>query len=80
MPNVGIQVYVNGCDAVIYRLEGYPLVATRNPVSGTESTSFLIGTADNFPAAHMKLDEVLIWYDILSADEVWHLYLHGGIV
>ena len=81
MPGDGIQLYINGCDAVTYRMEGYPLITTFTPVSGNVSTHLRLGgKSSNEYAAHMKVDHVLIWYDTLNADEIWHLYLQGGII
>ena len=81
MPDDGIQLYINGCDAAAYSLEGYPLMIANTPASGAVSTYFRLGGGNsNSYAAHMKLDHILIWYDVLTADEVWQLYMQGGIM
>ena len=81
MPDDGIQLYINGCDAVTYLLEGYPLKTTFIPSSGAVSMYLRLGgKSSNEYAAHMKVDHVLIWYDTLNANEIWHLYLQGGII
>ena len=84
--NDGIKLYVNGCDSAAYRLqEGYQLVSPHNPNPSSEGANFRLGGGpwsqwSGSHAAHMKLDQLLIWYDVLNATEVGHLYLNGGEV
>ena len=74
-----IKLYVNGCDSTSYRiLEGYQLVTAPTGSATARSTSFRFGS--KWDGTHMKLDHVLIWYDVLSADDTWKLYLQEGIV
>ena len=81
--NDGIKLYVNGCDSIAYRLkEGYQLVTPFNPNISLISASFRLGggwwSQWGRHAAHMQLDHLLIWYDVLNATEVRNLYLNGG--
>lgn len=77
--NEGYQMYLNGC---------------KDSSSGENETladgnkyadrPFFIGGWYSFTAglfkdfATMKLDHVLIWYQVLSTDDVWSLYSQGG--
>ena len=81
MPNNAIQLYINGCDAITYRLDGYSLIATFNTFPAV-SSYFRLGGGGGWGqyAANMKVDHVLIWYDVLSADEIWQLYVQGGMM
>ena len=74
-----IKLYVNGCDSTSYRvLEGYQLVtAIRGSATG-RSTYFRFGS--ELHSTQMKLDHVLIWFEVLNVDEIWKLFLQGGIV
>ena len=74
-----IKLYVNGCDSAFYRiLEGYQLVTATSGSATEKSTYIRFGSLSS--SAHMKLDHVLIWYDVLSAGEIWKLYLQEGTV
>ena len=73
------KLYVNGCDSAPYRRrDGYQLVAAISGSATARSTYLQFGS--KVYGTHMKLDHVLIWYDVLSADEIWKLYLQGGTV
>ena len=82
--NDGIKLYVNGCDSIAYRLqEGYQLVSGHNPNQSFIGADFRLGGGrwsqlSGSHATHMKLDQLLIWYDVLNVTEVGHLYLNGG--
>ena len=79
-PNEGINLYMNGCDTIAYRIkEGYELVSPHNPYPGTKSSSLRFGGGSRY-AAHMLLDHVLIWYDVLNVTEIWQLYLNNDMV
>ena len=73
-----ITLYMDGCDSAPYRLHGYELVTAISGSATAISKYLRFGSKDD--AALVNLDHVLIWYDVLSAGEIWKLYLQGGTV
>ena len=72
-----IVLYVNGCDSAPYRLKGYKLVTAISGSATAVSTYMYLRLGSETYGSHMNLDHVLIWYDVLSADKIWKLYLQG---
>lgn len=71
----GIQLYFNGCPAsgqVLSWLRMYQFAAYDPFVLGANGQLIY--------NAHMKLDHMLIWYEVLTPQEAWHLYVQGGTV
>ena len=79
-PNEGLQSYINGCDAAVDQV--FPPITNFNPTP--ISSCFRLGGRKDYArspnTAHMKFDHILIWYDILNADEIRLLYSRGGIM
>ena len=71
-----ILVYLNGCPAVIQTD-----LKTHGPV--TTPADFKIGGnlwGGAGDRGNIALDHVLMWYDVLTPEEVWQLYVQGGQV
>lgn len=70
----GGGLYINGCPADV--------TITTNPRSYPFSWQPGFGLADsvnNDVATQMAVDELLAWHEVLGPDEVWQLYIQGGI-
>ena len=72
-----ISVYINGCNTVPFAIESdSPRVAAH-----TEDADFHIGDwSGGGLAPHMTIDELMIWYKVLTVDQIWQLYVQGGMV
>ena len=72
-----MTVYVDGCDATPYT-STTRTVLTRQV---TENPKFNLGAwslaSVNVPFA---IDELNVWYEVLTTDEIWRLYIQGGTV
>ena len=73
-PGQGINLYIDGCDvktcSYTNRNRTNDIVKYPNILVGTNSRKNVF--------SDMLLDELHVWYDILTPDQVWQLYLHGG--
>ena len=78
-PNGTIKFYKNGCDTYSYSIkEGYNMISPHSPESRWENKLFTLSHADN--GAYIKLDDFLIWYDMILPDRIWKVYVQGGLV
>ena len=50
--------------------------------SYNDTSAFYIGRQPEYELTnfHIKVDEMNVWYEVLTDEEVWHLYLQGGII
>ena len=76
-PITGASMYLNGCRvtdrAFIYMVKPSPFYAKYRPFVLGSYTTNLYYTA-------MDIDNLLIWYDILTHEDVLKFYLQGGVV
>ena len=74
-PITGGTIHVNGC-GVADKAFGY-MVRTTNFLA--QYSPFALGSyATNWCYTAMDIDNLLIWYDVLTHEEVLKLYLQGG--
>ena len=68
-----VRGYINGC-----LVDKTPSVSARS-TSVSKSFPFTIGQTPviNEPSANMNIDELQIWYELLSAEQVWAIYIHS---
>ena len=76
-PITGASIYLNGCGvtdrAFVYTVKTSSFNAVYRP--------FVLGSYTiNLYYTAMDIDNLLIWYDILTSEEVLKLYLQGGVV
>ena len=77
-PNVDVgEMYLNGC-RVGESVLTYVVLPRAVGVSGYNP--FIIGSAETVGIGYtlMTIDNLLIWYDTITSDEVWQLYSQGG--
>ena len=79
--NAGLSLYINGCDAVASRITTADDYNEREvPILLSDPLSpFRIGGHDNH-RAEMLIDHLLIWYELLQPDEIWHHFMQVGKV
>ena len=72
-----LNIYINGCkdNQWLSREDG-----DWEPY--TYTSTFYIGRQPEYELTnfHVKVDEINAWYEVLTDEEVWHLYLQGGII
>ena len=76
--NGDIKMYINGCDSQPHS-SGH-IVPRPDPY--TEDFTFHLG---DWPivggtSPNVALDELMIWYRVLTVDQIWALYMQGGRV
>ena len=74
--SIDIMLYINGCPS------GRKLVQFSLPPKSQTSNFKIGGNRLGGPAqrGNIALDHVLMWYDVLTREEVWQLYIQGGHV
>ena len=70
-----IKVFVNGCngepDSLKYSVPG--------TIYNAADSDFYIGNLPNSgDQAHVTIDELMVWYRVLTEDEMWDLYVQGA--
>ena len=73
-----INIYKNGCDTSSYTKDDYDPISALSPRQDNENTEFRF--SDESYGANMKLDDFLVWYDMIHPDQIWTLYIQGGLV
>ena len=74
-----IKVYINDCDTKPFATM---MIAPRKQPYA-ENAIFYMGDSPVVPAANgpqMAMDELKVWYSVLTAEEIWALYVQGGRV
>ena len=74
--STGASMYLNGC-----RVDGMALIFSVGPRSHpiTRYMPFVLGSSSvSTRYSAMGVDNLLIWYDVRTPEEVWQLYLQGG--
>ena len=72
-----VNVYINGCNSAPFSIEN----VTPRAQDLTESAEFHIGDwSGGGLAPHMTFDELMVWYKVLTVDQIWQLYVQGGRV
>ena len=71
------NVYVNGCDSAPFSFS----YGTPRPEPYTSNYEFHLGdwSRGGF-ASYVTIDEMMVWYKSLTADQIWQLYVQGGRV
>ena len=71
-----VNVYINGCKDNNY------MTVESSVVAPTGGNRFYIGRQiqTDVNDFHIKVDELHVWYEVLTDQEVWQLYIQGGIV
>ena len=74
--SAGVLLYMNGCQLGLQQ----PRETRSTPVSFLPD--FFIGGASYISTmnAKMEMDNMLIWHQALNGEEVWQLYMQGGMV
>ena len=76
----GIRGYMNGCDADPDGRHGYYQYRTRTD-SFTVVNKFFLGRNTQLGQyGNQNIDEFYIWQEVLQPDQVWQLFLQGGVV
>ena len=73
-----VNVYINGCNSSPFAIEKYDSPRSE---AHTENAEFHIGDwSGGGLAPHMSIDELMVWYEVLTVDQIWQLYVQGGRV
>ena len=74
--SAGVLLYMNGCQLGLQ----WPRKTRSRPISFLPD--FFIGGASYISTMNAKMakDNMLIWHQILDGEEVWQLYMQGGVV
>ena len=76
----GIRGYMNGCDADPDGRHGYYQYRARTD-SFTVVNKFFLGRNTQLGQyGNQNIDEFYIWQEVLQPDQVWQLFLQGGVV
>ena len=76
----GTRGYMNGCDADPEGRHGYYQYQTRKD-DVTEERAFFLGKNTQIGQyGNQNIDEFYIWHKILQPDQVWQLFLQGGVI
>ena len=71
-----VNVYINGCNTAPFSIKKYE--APRN-AAHTENANVHFGDwSGGGLAPHMTIDEMMVWYRVLTVDQIWQLYVQGG--
>ena len=76
--NGKMEMYIDGCDT-----EPYSTARSNNrPSPHTDDAQFYFGdwSASGGSAAHFVLDELMVWYQVLDKEDIWNIYVQGGLV
>ena len=76
----GIRGYMNGCDADPDGRHGYYQYQTRTGSFTMENQFFLGRNTQIGQYGNQNIDELHIWHEVLQPDQVWQLFLQGGVV
>ena len=72
-----LNIYINGCkdNQWLFHEDG-------DWERYTYTSEFYIGRQPEYELTnfHIKVDEINVWYEVLTDEAVWHLYLQGGII
>ena len=71
-----IKVFVNGCIGEPDSSKYNCLYSMAHPGNSTFYIGNLPGTHRR---AHATIDELMVWYTILTEDEIWNLHVQGGV-
>ena len=78
--NGEIKMFVNGC---IAEPNLSKMNRSRPAVYSNENSTFRVGDATwsgAVYAPHAAIDELMVWYRVLTVEEIWALYTQGGSV
>ena len=73
------NMYINGCDVSTYT----PVEPTSNLGSPLPNRNLYIGGASGyarFVYSEMTIDQLMVWYEYLSSEDIWQIYFQGGQV
>ena len=81
-PAQGIRFFLNGCDTDPGATKGRSSYTVLNKVELSNQVSFVLGArARGFRMkANMKIDDLYIWNQVLTENEVWRAYVNGGMM
>ena len=76
--NDDTKMYINGCKMT----SRSPNINKPRQLPYNENSMFHIGdwAVNGGSAPHVALDDLLIWYSALTAEEIWNLYMQAGHV
>ena len=77
----GLSLYINGCNAVASRIitaGDYTERDVSKPASDPPSSFRIGGHGDH--RAEMLIDHLLIWYELLQPEDIWHHFMQVGKV
>ena len=69
-----IRLFINGCDA-IYSGVG---IASSRGLSFQALRPFYLGTSGSHAMANMIMDDLFIWHQVLSPDQIWSFFAQNG--
>ena len=75
----GIRAYFNGCDMDANDSKGYAYPTVRYEEVSRVSTFFLGAGSIRDTIAGTTMDELCIWHELLSSNQIWQFYTQGGI-
>ena len=77
-PTQGFRLYLNGCDTDPGAVKGMARYRTAT-LQTNKNFPFVLGDEAKSLArkANMKLDDVYIWYQVLTEKDVWTVYING---
>ena len=70
-----IKVFVNGCNGEPDSSKYSVPDAISNPADSAFYISNLPNSGDK---VHLTVDELMVWYKVLTEDEIWDLYVQGA--
>ena len=75
----GVRAFLNGCDMDANGSKGYAYTDVRNEAISS-STTFHFGAGSGKESiAGTTLDELCIWHETLSSNEIWQFYIQSGM-
>ena len=69
------SIYVNGCKMALY---WFDMIKPRPDPHSMDSVFYIGDWAAIGFTPHVTIDDLLVWYTALSAEEMWNLYVQGG--
>ena len=77
-PGSNVRLYINGCDVDEDDSKGYAAKFERmSPFTGFRP--FYFGRFDwGYQYAHVKIDQLQFWYEVLPRASIWKVYSEGG--
>ena len=79
MSSVGIQLFLNGCDADVDGKHGYASDKDRRR-EFERFFPFVFGRrkSSSYAVQNLMLDEFIMWHQKLSGSHIWEIYRRGG--